>query len=720
MQPSPDGLAQAFLLGEEHIGSESVALVLGDNIFYGQGMGTRLRQYTDLDGGVVFGYRVADPTAYGVVEFDSAGRVVSLEEKPAVPKSDYAVPGLYFYDNDVIEIARNLTPSPRGELEITDVNRTYLEQGRLRVELLPRGTAWLDTGTFDSLSEATEFIRTVEKRQGCRSGAPRRSRGAWASSPTTNCASAPSRWSRAATAHTSSRPLHREATAVRSKLSGGLSAVEVPAASEVPMDAAEGPKGVRLVVFPSDGRRLVVYVVYDRRGGVDQYVVHALEGLRDHAAHILVVVNGSLTTEGRRRLEPVSDEILVRENVGFDIWAHKEALDHVGSGLREFDEVVLTNDTWFGPVRPYGPVFDRMDALDVDFWGMTDHAREEPNPFTGKGVLPYHLQSFWIAVRRRCFFGPVGAVLARSAADAVVFRRRPQARDVFTETFVQAGFTSAVAFASDDYPTDHPALFNPTLLLDDGCPLVKRRPFFHWPVFLDRHAVIGRTLMESIEGYGYPSALILDNLARTVPAKVINTNLAMLEVLPRTVVTASEDPSALRVLVVLHATGIATSAPLVERLSWFPAPVDVIVTTSDAALVPALEEVVGATGHDARVRLVPSDEGRDMSAFLIGCRDELLDGGYDVFVKLHDRLPVRRGRTIAEYFRRYTRDNLVGSRAYIANMLALFVREPGLGVVMPPVIETGYATTGEGWSWYRGMGHDMAERLGIRVPLDGG
>ena len=171
-QPSPDGLAQAFILGEQHIGTDSAALVLGDNIFYGQGMGTRLRQYSKLDGGVVFGYWVDDPTAYGVVEFDPAGNVVSLEEKPAEPKSNYAVPGLYFYDNDVVEIAKSLKPSPRGELEITDVNKAYLEQGRLRVELLPRGTAWLDTGTFDSLSEATDFIRTVEKRQGLSIGCP--------------------------------------------------------------------------------------------------------------------------------------------------------------------------------------------------------------------------------------------------------------------------------------------------------------------------------------------------------------------------------------------------------------------------------------------------------------------------------------------------------------------------------------------------------------------
>jgi glucose-1-phosphate thymidylyltransferase len=171
-QPSPDGLAQAFVLGADHIGDGPVALVLGDNIFYGQGMGTQLRRFSDIDGGAVFGYRVADPSAYGVVEFDVTGKVVSLEEKPEKPKSHYAVPGLYFYDNDVVEIARNLKPSPRGELEITDVNREYLERGKLQVEILPRGTAWLDTGTFDSLNEASEFVRTVQKRQGLSIGCP--------------------------------------------------------------------------------------------------------------------------------------------------------------------------------------------------------------------------------------------------------------------------------------------------------------------------------------------------------------------------------------------------------------------------------------------------------------------------------------------------------------------------------------------------------------------
>ncbi|MFE5835278.1 glucose-1-phosphate thymidylyltransferase RfbA [Arthrobacter sp. NPDC056493] len=171
-QPSPDGLAQAFVLGAEHIGDGPVALVLGDNIFYGQGMGTQLRRFSNIDGGAVFGYRVADPTAYGVVEFDSTGRAISFEEKPKNPKSHYAVPGLYFYDNDVVEIARNLRPSLRGELEVTDINQEYLDRGKLQVEILPRGTAWLDTGTFDSLNEASEFVRTVQKRQGLSIGCP--------------------------------------------------------------------------------------------------------------------------------------------------------------------------------------------------------------------------------------------------------------------------------------------------------------------------------------------------------------------------------------------------------------------------------------------------------------------------------------------------------------------------------------------------------------------
>lgn len=169
-QPNPDGLAQAFIIGEDFIGDDSVALVLGDNIFYGTGLGSSLRKHSDIDGALIFAYQVAHPEAYGVVEFDDNFTAISIEEKPTHPKSRYAIPGLYFYDNGVVDIAKSITPSARGELEISAVNERYLNDGRLQVQLLDRGTAWLDTGTFDSMIQATEFVKVIEQRQGFKIG----------------------------------------------------------------------------------------------------------------------------------------------------------------------------------------------------------------------------------------------------------------------------------------------------------------------------------------------------------------------------------------------------------------------------------------------------------------------------------------------------------------------------------------------------------------------
>ncbi|MFG6279364.1 rhamnan synthesis F family protein [Microbacterium sp. S16(2024)] len=482
-----------------------------------------------------------------------------------------------------------------------------------------------------------------------------------------------------------------------------------------------GAEVERAVVFPAAGRRLVVYVVYDRRGGVDEYVVHALAGLREHAARILVVVNGRLTPEGRARLEPVSDEVLVRENVGFDIWAHKEALDHVGAGLSEFDEVVLTNDTWFGPVRPYGPVFERMDAQDIDFWGMTDHAAEEWHPFTGSAGVPHHLQSFWIAVRRSMFTSERWARYWRDLPEMSEYRDAVLTHEiVFTPAFREAGFVCSVAFASEVYGSVNASLLAPEALIGDGCPTLKRRVFFHSPPFLDRHAVIGRWALEAAAEGGYPTPLALSNLARNVAPKVLNADAGLMDVIGPD--HSPYDPAApLRVVVIAHIFYDEMTPEILERADTLPVPYDLVVTTPDAERAERIRSHIarlpGQRG-EVSVRVVESNDGRDQSAFLIGCRDVLSPGRYDVVVKLHSKKTPQDGYNVGTHFREQQFLNLLHDREHSSRVLGLFQREEGLGLAFPPMIHIGYPTLGRAW-WANKPGFErLADEMGIRVPLD--
>lgn len=473
--------------------------------------------------------------------------------------------------------------------------------------------------------------------------------------------------------------------------------------------------------FPLDGKRVVSYAIWDRRGGVEDYVIIALEALRPHAERIVAVVNGPLDDSGRRALERVVDDIIVRPNVGFDIAAHRDALDHLGETLETYDEVLLCNDTWFAPVRPFAPIFERMDAEELDLWGMTDHPRLEPNPFTGSGVLQEHLQSFWIAARRSVHQSAHWRDYWAGVPDFETYEDAVQRHEVlFTQLFREHGFVARAAFPHTEFPSDHPALFNADLLLDAGCPLLKRRPLFHFPPFLGRHGVIDKWTIEKVAEGDYPVEVILRNLSRNVEPRVMNTNLALHDVLPETDV--SYDAAApLRIVAVLHIFYVEMTNDMIDLVDALPGSYDLVVTTPDEERAAAIESILAErprAGRTTTVRVLASNDGRDQSAFLVACRDILLSGNYDLVVKLHSKKTPQDGFAVGRHFASQQFTNLLNSPGYAANLVSLFQREPGLGIVYPPMIHIGYPTMGRGW-WSNKPGFaEWCEKLGIRVPLD--
>lgn len=474
-------------------------------------------------------------------------------------------------------------------------------------------------------------------------------------------------------------------------------------------------------IFPVDGKRLLIYVVYDPRGDVEDYIPYALERLREHCTHILVVVNGALTERGRAQLVPVADQMIERENRGFDIWGYKTGLDAMAERMSEFDEVLLVNDTWFGPVRPFAPMFERMDKRPLHFWGMTDHVRVEPHPFTQTGYLPYHLQSYWVAVRREMIESEEWRAYWRdlpemtSYSDAVV-----KHEGVFTEHFTTRGFSGEVAFPTLTDKVENHAVLYAEQLLDAGCPTLKRRPFFQWPPFMDGLGVVGRWTLDAVQRYGYPIELVYADLARNVAPKVLNADAAMLEVLSDQ--SSAYDPAApLRTLVVAHIYYVEMTHEMVDRADTLPGEYDLIVTTPDAERAAGIEAILAARLPERgrrEVRVVASNDGRDQSAFLIGCRPELLSGDYELVVKIHSKKTPQDGHNVGTHFRRQQYDNLLRTSAYTGNVVALFQREPGLGLAFPPMIHLGYPTMGHAWWANKPAFAERCAELGIRVPLD--
>ena len=466
-------------------------------------------------------------------------------------------------------------------------------------------------------------------------------------------------------------------------------------------------------------RRIVFYMFYDPQGQVDDYVSYKLEQLRKHVEHIVVISNSPLQDAARAKLELVADTVWERENVGFDVGAYKEALDRFGNdNLAEFDELILMNYTFFGPIGSFDPLFEDMDARTLDFWGITEHGEVVPHPRTGEGSMPRHIQSHWIAVRRSLF---TSDAFRSYWADMPLITSYDESIDLhearFTRHFSELGFTFAVAFPEADYPSLHPIFDNAEMILRNGCPILKRRIFFHDPLYLDRKAILGRDVLDVAEERGYPTDLIFSNVVRSTKPRVLKTNFSLLEVLPE-VDLGYDDSRPLKVAAVAHIFYETMVDEMVDRLETLPTGFDLYVTTSDDAKKVSIEESLSRRGVSGDVRVVASNAGRDISAFFVGCRDVIESDAYDLIVKLHSKKSLQDDHNVGTLFKRHLFENLLSSPGYTANVLRLFQQHPSLGMVFPPVIHMGYPTLGHAWFGNLDMAKREAKRLGITVPFD--
>ena len=468
-------------------------------------------------------------------------------------------------------------------------------------------------------------------------------------------------------------------------------------------------------------KRAGIFLFYDPEGKVDDYILGCLGSLQQHMDYLLVVSNSPLDETNRKRLESVSSEVMERKNVGYDVGAYRDGLRHLGwDHMGDYDELVLFNYTFFAPIHPWASLFERTDKWDTDFWGITEHDEVRPHPFLPKLVMPRHIQSHWIAVRAslsttkdwRTYWEDMPPI--ESYNDSIQWHESR-----FTGYFNALGYRHEVAYNVDDYPSANPVFDNASLLLQDGCPILKRRNLFHNPLHLDRFAIIGADMLEQARAAGYDTDLILSNLARTSKPRDLVTNAGLTWVVPQ---SASEETYAAaakqKVLAVAHIFYADMAEEILQRLSVLPKGYYLVATTSNEENQAQIRAVMERYGVEGEVRVVASNRGRDIGAFLVDCNDVLASGKWDIVVKIHSKKSVQDDYNAAQLFKTHLYDNLLNSRAHVANILAEFAAHPSLGMVLAPLPHMGYPTMGHAWFTNREPAQAVAKRLGINVPFD--
>ena len=506
--------------------------------------------------------------------------------------------------------------------------------------------------------------------------------------------------------------------------------------------------------------RGLVYFHFDPHHQVRDYVVAALSSLRPHADHILLVSNSPISEADRTRLETCCDEILQRPNEGLDAGAYRAGLEHLGwERLADFDELILTNHTYYAPLRPWEEVLARAANWgDISFWGMTEHAAMRPHPFLAQRELPRHLQSHWIAARRRLLTDPAFREYWEQMPPVTSYRDSIQWHESrFTGHFAELGHTWEVAFPVDRYRSENPAIEEAPALLADGCPLLKRRALFHDPLHQDRQAVVGGELLEAAVAAGYSEDLILSDVVHTAAARDLIVNAGLTEVVTGCVpgaagtgVEANSPAHRPSGCVVVHvpagreAVERAEADGLAQRLASLPAHWRVVVTSPmnlDAADLervtgrrPIREDTDGGSTHgqgDVSFRLVRDLDLRGTIAFLTQCDDlwdpgraaggddgDESDDGDTLVLRITVGPPAGPGTRADDVAHRQALDCLLDSPGYTAGLIDLFARHPGLGVAMPAAGHIGRAHAGPTWDGLAGAAKALSRRLGLSVELD--
>ncbi len=470
-------------------------------------------------------------------------------------------------------------------------------------------------------------------------------------------------------------------------------------------------------------KRLAIYLFYDKDGIVDDYIPYKLRKLKEYVSDIWFVSNSDLTVDSRRKITDCTTHIMCRENIGFDVWGYKEAIETIGfDKLAEYDELILLNYTFFAPIFPFSELFEWSEKQHVDFWGISDHGEVVPNPFTGGGILHKHIQSHFIAIRKNLLSSFEfkeywqKMPMINSYVDSVLLHESR-----FTHHFFSKGFEYAIYVDSDDYGTKYPSFYE----IDDTfkvsrSPILKRRAFFHDPIHHDRECIFLRRGMEYIrDSSDYPIELIIKNVARVTKPKDLATNLTLLKIFD------SQEKvyvrPTIKILVIAHVYYPEMLDEVVLHTKNIPVKYDLLITTADEESKKIIEQnemLENSNAKNIEIRVVEQNRGRDMSSLFITCKDKVLDGEYDWVCRLHSKKSPQNAYSMAKHFKEMMFLNLVKDENYISKVLNFLDNSKNIGFAMPPMVHIGYPTLGHAWYSNKPLVQELAEKLKIRIPLD--